>query len=162
MSLFLHFSSTYIHQNMFYSYLYSEVFYWGGYSYIIHTSVLLLHLIFNGLFISSTYIQYIYILKDFIEGLVHIIWVLFILLNFIYLHLLISISNTIHLFLKTVFSKWVCFSTSAALTYTKFDSFIPFYIMQVFTERFVQTSFAWFFLLHYLFASVDFSYNAYL
>ncbi len=39
-NLFLHFSSTYIHQNLeFYSYLYSEGFYWGVCSYIIHTDL---------------------------------------------------------------------------------------------------------------------------
>ncbi len=40
MSLFLHFSSTEIYQILqFYSYLYSEDFYWGICSYIIHNDL---------------------------------------------------------------------------------------------------------------------------
>ncbi len=95
-SFYLHFSSTYIHQTLqFYSSLYSEGFYWGVCSYIIHTDL------YNTLFLQTwrqcihlksvsfylhlyilskaTYINQnesfipLYILKVFNEGFIHLI-----------------------------------------------------------------------------------------
>ncbi len=52
-------------------------------------------------------------------------------------------------------------STSALLTDTKLSSFIPEYILKVFTEGFVDISFGCFFIALYIFVSVDLNYNTF-
>ncbi len=78
---------------------------------------------------------------------------MFILLDFVYLRLLISIAMQI---LKDSFLKMSFSSISVTLTSIKFYSVIPIYILKVFTVGFVHISFAWF--IAALFASVDFNY----
>ncbi len=70
------------------------------------------------------------------------------LLHVIYLCLYISMTRHIFKgFLSFIF-------TSAALTNNKTYSFIPLYILNVFTEGFVDLSFSSFFIALYLFASI--------
>ncbi len=152
---FLHFSSTYTHQNLqFYSALYSEGFYWGVCSYFIHTDL------YNSLFLK-TWQKCIYLKAvslffhfsntythqnlNFYSSLYSEVFYWGVCSYFIHLVLFLSFICVCRFLIAILIFK-TFFSTTATLKFTKLYSFIPLYILKVFTEGFVHISFNCFFL----------------